>query len=76
MKTRLSTITPKRSEFDAVVGASEADTYLPAATRSGVRMMVATNLLLNVWDAIQARVRARKGLAGYYFSRVYSMQTD
>lgn len=63
MKSRaLSGITPKRSEFDAVVGTGEAENYFPAATRAGIRVLVVTNTLLNLWDLIKARMAARRGV--------------
>lgn len=51
--------TPSKSQFEAVC--SSVEDYVPASTRAGLRVFLASNLVLNLWDAVSERLAKRGG---------------
>lgn len=51
--------TPSKSQFEAVCASVED--YVPASTRAGLRVFLASNLVLSLWDAVSARLAKRRG---------------
>lgn len=51
--------TPSKSQFEAVCG--DVEDYVPASTRAGLRVFLASNLVLSLWDAGSARLAKRRG---------------
>lgn len=51
--------TPSKRQFEAVCGGVED--YVPASTRAGLRVFLASNLVLSLWDVVSARLAKRRG---------------
>lgn len=51
--------TPSKSQFDAVC--NQAEDFIPASTRAGLRVFLASNLVLNLWDVVSEKLSKRKG---------------
>lgn len=64
----ISSNTPTRAEFDAVVRAAAWDDFLPASSRAGLRVLVLCNVLLNAWDFAVAKLRSRREAAAWVCS--------
>lgn len=51
--------TPSKSQFDAVC--NQAEDFIPASTRAGLRVFLASNLVLKLWDLLSEKLSKRKG---------------
>ncbi|KAL0638641.1 hypothetical protein Q9L58_002367 [Maublancomyces gigas] len=51
--------TPSKRQFEAVCGGAED--YVPASTRAGLRVFLASNLVLSLWDVVSTRLAKSRG---------------
>ncbi|KAI5799741.1 hypothetical protein FPQ18DRAFT_100344 [Pyronema domesticum] len=56
----ISTNTPTRAEFDAVVRAATWDDFVPASMRAGLRVFLVCQGVGNGWEFMRERMRSRK----------------
>jgi hypothetical protein len=51
--------TPSKSQFDAVC--NQTEDFIPASTRAGLRVFLASSLVLKLWDVLSEKLSKRKG---------------
>lgn len=51
--------TPSKSQFEDVC--NSAEDYVPAATRTGLRVFLVSSLVLSLWDVVLAKLAKRRG---------------